>query len=138
MATSKAIKFFRKYIDQGYPDFLSESTEVAKAMPVYVAQLESEQTGRSKGGKAEKIKKGILHATLEYMHKHPGSTDQILWDIMPNSRVEYRPNNFPEYLVYRDEDTLVQVNDGTGKEQSIPYNTFRTYCTKARKIIADE
>jgi hypothetical protein len=88
------------------------------------------RAAQRKGGRAPKRKPGIWERVRALVQAHPQITAPRAWASFPEAahRVEW------EGLIYRDGDTLVEVDDRTGRSRSITYQTFRRYVTDAKKL----
>ncbi len=53
-----------------------------------------------------------------------------LWEILPNAA---RSQILDGFELYRDGEILVQLEERTGREREIKFETFRRYVTRARK-----
>ncbi len=84
-----------------------------------------------KGGTADKHSPGIWQRVLDLVRGNPKITVGEAWRSFP----EHRPGD-TDTLIYRDGNRLVEVDDRTGRERPITYDTFRGYLKAARKILA--
>ncbi len=92
----------------------------------------------SKGGRAPKRLPGIWQRVCDLVKASPTLTVAEAWKSIPElKQPKDRPMaihvNGHTFEIYRDGNKLVEVEDRTGRERSITYDTFRGYLKAARK-----
>jgi hypothetical protein len=120
--------------ERGQPSLLEISGQ-ARAYLEYVHR--AKKVGQS-DGKAGKRLPGIWKRVRELVKATPTITSTEAWNSFPDEREAERR----DVLIYRDGNDLVagnklvEVDDRTGKERTITYDTFRGYLKAAKKTHA--
>jgi len=83
-----------------------------------------------RGGQAPKRLPGVWGRVCELIRKNPRITVAAVWKLFPDVN---QARSESEILIYRDGNKLVELDDRTGRERPITYDTFRGYLRDARK-----